>query len=67
MNKNILNSPLQQLRRMAMTLASIVAVVAVALMTACGSNDDPLTPPTPTMWLLTPSPCVFSATTAPTC
>ena len=29
MNKNILNSPLQQLRRMAMTLASIVAVVAV--------------------------------------
>ena len=64
MNKNILNSPLQQLRRMAMTLASIVAVVAVALMTACGSNDAP---PTPTMWLLTPSPCVFSATTAPTC
>ena len=39
MNKNILNSPLQQLSRMAMTLASIVAVVAVALMTACGSND----------------------------
>ena len=47
MNKNILNSPLQQLRRMAMTLASIVAVVTVALMTACGSNDDPTDPTDP--------------------
>ena len=47
MNKNILNSPLQQLRRMAMALASIVAVVAVALMTACGSNDDPPDPTDP--------------------
>ena len=47
MNKNILNSPLQQLRRMAMILASIVAVVGVALMTACGSNDDPTDPTDP--------------------